>query len=97
MARRTETRGSLSKHRSGLLFGLVFAASHAAWLGFAAAGVSESTVATVARTNGVEYEGTVDVDGPLFALGLVIAAVAGYLMGALFAVLRNRTAVADGG
>lgn len=90
-------RDRISKHRSGLVFALVFAASHAAWIGFVVADVSESAVATVARTNFVEYEDTVDFDLSLVAGGLAIASVAGYLMGALFALLTNRTRIGKRG
>ncbi|WP_226023926.1 hypothetical protein [Halomicrobium salinisoli] len=82
---------TLPVHRSGLLFGALFAASHAAWIGFVLAGVSESTVATVARANYVEYEDTVDFDPSLTGLGLAIAFAAGYAMGGLFALLWNAT------
>jgi hypothetical protein len=80
----------ISKHRSGVLFALIFAASHAAWIGFVVSDVSRSAVDVVARTNFVEPENTVDFDLSLTVGGLTIASVAGYLMGGLFAVLWNR-------
>lgn len=52
----------ISANRAGLIFGAIFAASHVAWIGFVVSGVSETAVATVARTNFVEYEDTVDFD-----------------------------------
>lgn len=82
---------TIPAHRSGFLFGALFAASHAAWIGFVVSGVSESTVATVARANYVEYEDTVDFDPSLTGLGLAIAFAAGYVMGGLFALLWNAT------
>ncbi|QLD86180.1 hypothetical protein HWV23_10750 [Natronomonas halophila] len=80
----------ISKHRSGVLFALIFAASHAAWIWFVVSDVSRSAVDIVARTNFVEPEDTVDFDLSLTVGGLTIASVAGYLMGGLFAVLWNR-------
>lgn len=86
----------ISAHRSGIIFGAIFAASHAAWIGFVVSGGSETAVETVARTNFVEYEDTVDFDLSLTGAGLAIAFVAGYLMGGLFAVVWNRTESNDG-
>ncbi|MDF9748097.1 hypothetical protein NDI54_17945 [Haloarcula sp. S1AR25-5A] len=87
----------ISANRAGLIFGAIFAASHAAWIGFVVSGVSETAVATVARTNFVEYEDTVDFDLSLAGAGLMIALVAGYLMGGLFALLWNRHEIHDDG
>jgi len=87
----------LSAHRSGLIFGAIFAATHAAWIGFVVSGVSETAVETVARTNFVEYEDTVDFDRTLTGAGLTIAFVAGYLMGGLFALVWNWGERADEG
>lgn len=81
---------NISKHRSGVLFALIFAVSHAAWIWFVVSDISRSAVNVVARTNFVEPEDTVDFDLPLIAGGLTIASVAGYLMGGLFAILWNR-------
>jgi len=87
----------ISAHQSGLVFGAIFAASHAAWIGFVVSGVSESAVDVVARTNFVEPEDTVDFDLSLTGAGLTIAFVAGYLMGGLFALLWNRNETDDDG
>lgn len=81
--------GRISTHRSGKLFGLIFAASHAAWIWFVTSEISESAVETVARTNFVEYEDTVDFDLSLTGAGLAIALIAGYGMGGLFALIWN--------
>lgn len=79
----------LSAHRSGVIFGAIFAATHASWIGFVVSGVSETAVETVARTNFVEYEDTVEFDPSLTGAGLAIAFVAGYLMGGSFALIWN--------
>lgn len=79
----------LSAHSSGVGFGAIFAATHDAWIEFVVSGVSESAVETVARTNFVEYEDTIDFDPSLTGAGLTIAFVAGYLMGGSFALIWN--------
>lgn len=80
----------ISYNKAGLFFGIIFAASHAAWIAFVTSGVSEAAVATVARTNFVAYTESLQFSLGLTLQGLVIAFVAGYLMGALFAVTFNR-------
>lgn len=68
---------NISKHRSGVLFALIFTASQAAWILFVVSGISRSAVNVVARTNFVKPEDTVDFDPSLTAGGLTIASVAG--------------------
>lgn len=67
----------ISTHRSGALFALIFAGSHAAWIWFVVSEIARSAVNVVARTNFVEPEDTVDFDLLLIAGGLTIASVAG--------------------
>lgn len=80
----------ISRNKSGLYFGAIFAASHAAWIAFVTSGISEAAVAKVARTNFVAYTESLGFNLSLAVQGLLIAFIAGYLMGALFAELMNK-------
>lgn len=53
-------------------------------------GVSEAVVAKVARTNFVAYTESLGFNLSFAIQGLLIAFIAGYLMGVLFAELSNR-------